>query len=77
MRDLPSGWYVEYPTQYNAEYVRDLVHMPTIVFHTVYLVGLIMIVGAAAARAHRRSVRRAGILLAITGIVVQLAVSPY
>ena len=77
MRDLPPGWYVEYPTQYNAEYVRDLVHMPTIVFHTVYLVGLIMIVGAAAARAHRRSVRRAGLLLAIVGIVVQLAVSPY
>ncbi|HEX6658907.1 MAG TPA: hypothetical protein VF065_12535 [Ilumatobacter sp.] len=77
MRDLPSGWYVDYPTQYNAEYVRELVHMPTIVFHTVYLVGLIMIVGAAAARSHRRAVRRGGILLAIAGIVVQLAVSPF
>jgi hypothetical protein len=68
---------VDYPSQYNAEYVREIVHMPTIVFHTVYLVGLIMIVGAAAARGHRRAVRRAGILAAVTGIVVQLAVSPF
>jgi hypothetical protein len=77
MQDVPAGWYVEYPSQYNADYVRDLVHMPTIVFHTVYLVGLIMIVGAAAARTHRVGVRRAGIVVAIAGIAVQLAVSPF
>jgi hypothetical protein len=77
MSDAPVGWYVEYPNEYSKVYVRDLVHTPTIAFHIVYLVGLIMVVAASAARAHRRAVRTSGLLILVAGVVAQLAVSPF
>ena len=77
IRATPEHWYVEYPTEYTAEYVRDLVHIPTVLFHNVFLVGLIMVVGAAVGRSHKRVVRRAGLVIALFGVVAQLAVSPF
>jgi hypothetical protein len=76
-RSTPPDWYVEYPTEYNADYVRDLVHQPTVLFHNMFLVGLIMVVGAAVGRRHQRVVRRTGIAIALFGVVAQLAVSPF
>ena len=76
MVDTPSDWFVEYPGQYQPEYVRDLVHVPTVVFHDLYLLGLTMIAAAPIARAHRRTVRWSGVALATTGVLVQLLVSP-
>ena len=77
IRDVPAGWHVVYPDQYNAKYARELVHTPTVLYHNLFLVGLLMIVGAAVGRSHRRTVRRGGIALALIGVVAQLAVSPY
>jgi hypothetical protein len=77
MQDVPTGWYVEYPNEYSNVYVRDLVHAPTIALHSLYLVGLIMVVAADVARSSRRAVRIAGVLLAVSGVVAQLAVSPF
>lgn len=76
-RSTPPDWYVEYPTEYNADYVRDLVHQPTVLFHNVFLVGLIMVVGAAVGRRQQSVVRRTGIAIALFGVVAQLAVSPF
>ena len=59
------------------EYVRELVHMPTVALHDLYLIGLILIVGAAAGRAHKHSLRMLGIGLAVAGVAGQLAVSPF
>ncbi len=77
MAETPADWYVEYPNEFADGYYRTLVHTPTIAFHTLYLVGLIMVVAASAARAHRRTVRMAGIVILIIGVVAQLAVSPF
>ena len=77
MRDVPPGWYVEYPNQYKSVYVRDLVHTPTIAFHTLYLIGLIMVVAASVARARRSAARRAGIVIVAVAVIAQLVVSPY
>jgi hypothetical protein len=74
---MPADWYVEYPTEYQPEYVRNLVHLPTVALHNLYLVGLILVVGAAVGRGHARAVRRAGLAIVVLGIVGQLAVSPF
>ena len=77
MSDTPADWYVNFPNQYQSEYERSIVHLPTVAFHNIYLVGLIMVVAAGAARAYRRQVRFAGIAVVIVGVVAQLAVSPH
>jgi hypothetical protein len=77
IRDLPADWLVAYPTQYEDDYVRDLVHLPTVAFHNLYLLGLVIVVGAAAGREYRRVLRRAGVVLVLVGIIAQLAVSPF
>jgi hypothetical protein len=77
MSDLPADWYVEYPSEFEPHYRRALVHLPTVAFHHVYLVGLIMVVAASVWRERRRTARRAGIVLAIAGVAAQLAVSPF
>ena len=75
--ETPAGWHVVYPDQYNAEYARDLVHTPTVLYHNLFLLGLLMVVGASVGRSHRRTVRRGGIALAVAGVIAQLAVSPF
>ncbi len=75
--ETPAGWYVEYPNDYGRTFARDLVHMPTVALHDLYLIGLILIVGAAAGRAHRHTLRMVGIGLAVAGVAGQLAVSPF
>ena len=77
MRDVPADWYVEYPGEFNSFYARDLVHTPTIAFHTLYLVGLLMVVAASVARARARLVRRTGIVVVAAAVFAQLAVSPF
>lgn len=77
IRETPTDWHVNYPGEYNDHFERDLVHLPTVAFHNLYLVGLIMVVAAGAARAYRRQVRFAGIAVVIVGVVAQLAVSPH
>jgi hypothetical protein len=68
---------VEYPNQYEAHFTRDLVDIPTVLYHNVFLLGMIMVVGAAVGRSHSAVVRLAGIVVAVVGVVAQLAVSPF
>jgi hypothetical protein len=75
--DTPPDWYVEYPNEYETEFTRDLVHMPTVALHNLYLVGLILVVGAAGARGRRRAVRSTGLGLVVAGVVGQLVASPF
>jgi hypothetical protein len=75
--DTPTNWWVETPGQYDPEFRRSIVHLPTVAFHNLYLIGLTMLVGAAVARRHRRTVRVGGAVLAFAAVVAQLVVSPY
>jgi hypothetical protein len=77
IRQVPLDWYVEYPNQYEAHFTRDLVDIPTVLYHNVFLLGMIMVVGAAVGRSHSAVVRLAGIVVAVVGVVAQLAVSPF
>lgn len=77
MDGLPADWLVEYPTQYEPNYVRELVHTPTIIFHDLYLVGLLTVVAASVGRQHERALRLAGSGLAVVGVVGQLLVNPF
>ena len=74
--EIPADWSVSPPNEYQSEYEHQVVHLPTVAFHHLYLVGLIMIVAAGVARGRRRTVRIAGIAVTIVGVVAQLAVSP-
>ena len=73
---IPADWAVSPPNEYQSEYERQIVHLPTVAFHHLYLVGLIMIIAAGVARDHRRAVRTAGLAITIVGVVAQLLVSP-
>lgn len=71
----PSDWLVDHEELIG--YHRQLVHQPTIVGHDVYLLGLIGIAGAAIARDRRRTVRAVSGIVVITGVIIQLAASPW
>lgn len=75
--DTPANWYVEFPGQYQPELVRDLVHVPTVVFHDLYLLGVTLLVAAPIARDHRRAARVAGGAVAIGAVIAQWLVSPF
>ena len=77
LSETPPDWHVVYPDEYNTEYARDLVHIPTVLYHNLFVVGLLMVVGSAVGRSRSRTVKRGGIALAILGVVAQLAVSPF
>ena len=77
MNDTPRGWHVEFPGEFESHYVRDLVHVPTVAFHNLYLLGLILLVAAAVGREHRRAVRISGLAMVVVGITAQLIVSPF
>ena len=75
--DTPESWYVEDTNDFGEPPRRQVVHQPTIIGHDIYLVGLIALALAAAVRGIRgRRLAIGGAGLAVTGVVVQLLVSP-
>ncbi|CAN5829824.1 hypothetical protein BH24ACT5_BH24ACT5_03300 [soil metagenome] len=72
---IPADWFVEFDG--NQPTTRQLVHQPTILGHTLYLVGLTALAAGLALRASRgRRLAALGGAVAVVGIVAQLVVSP-
>ena len=74
--DTPSHWLVEYDESTRTA-VRQLVHQPTVVAHDLYLLGLVGVAGAAIARDRRTVVRAVSAAVAVAGLALQIAVSPW
>ncbi len=75
--ETPESWYVEDTNDFGEPPRHQLVHQPTIIGHDIYLVGLIALAVGAAVRGIRgRRIALAGAGIALTGVVVQLLVSP-
>ena len=73
---LPATWFVEVPDDGTAP-TRQLVHQPTILGHTLYLIGLTALaVGLAVRRVRGRQLLSVGAALAVAGVVIQLLVNP-
>lgn len=75
--ELPANWLAKSPGEYEANWRRQLVHLPTVAGHTLYLIGLL---GAASGLALRRlSGRRlvyGGLAAAVAGVAFQVAIMP-
>jgi hypothetical protein len=73
---LPADWYVEVPDWRDGP-IRQIIHPPTILGHDLYLVGLTALaVGAAIRKGRGRRIAMIGAVATVTGIAVQLVVSP-
>ncbi len=75
LTDTPVGWFVEAPTRYQRDFTHQRVHLPTVAFHDVYLVGLLLCASAGAAR-RTTVVRLGGLAVAVAAVLAQVAVSP-
>lgn len=74
---LPADWLVDDPGQWSS-WQRQFVHLPTVVWHNVYLVGLIVVSSGLALRGgSARRLVTAGAVLAAAGVIAQTLVSPY
>ena len=74
---LPAGWFVTNPNEYDG-WQRAWIHLPTVVGHNVYLLGLVFVWSGVAIRETRGSrVAFGGLGLAVAGVVAQLIVSPF
>ncbi len=74
---LPADWFVSRPNEYDG-WQRIWVHLPTVVWHNVYLLGLALVCSGMAIR-EARGARLAlgGLGVTVVGVVAQLLVSPF
>ena len=74
---LPAGWFVTTPNEYDG-WQRDWVHLPTVVWHNVYLLGLALVWSGLAIRETRGGrLALGGLGVAVGGVAAQLIVSPF
>ncbi len=74
---FPAGWFVTRPGEYDG-WQRQLVHLPTVAWHNIYLIGLIGLAAGATVREQRgRRLALVGGSVAAIGAVAQLVVSPF
>ena len=74
---LPTNWLADAPDQYEANWRRELVHLPTVAGHNVYLLGLLGVASGLAVRGHRgRRLAFGGLAGAVGGVVFQLVIMP-
>ena len=71
---LPADWFVSRPNEYDG-WQRMWVHLPTVVWHNVYLLGFAILWCGLAIR--RARVALGGLGVAVIGVVAQLIVSPF
>jgi hypothetical protein len=76
LADTPADWWVESPNSYRADFVRDVVHLPTVVLHDLYLAGMLTLVAAGSLPRRRVAVRAGGAAVAVAAALAQWAVSP-
>lgn len=74
--DTPAAWWVESPNAYRADFVRDVVHLPTVVLHDLYLAGMLALVGAGSMPPRRAAIRVGGAAVVIAAAIAQWAVTP-
>ena len=74
---LPTNWLADAPGQYDANWRRQLVHLPTVAGHNLYLLGLLGVASGLATRGFwvRRLVI-GGLIVAVAGVAFQLAIMP-
>lgn len=76
VNETPVGWFVEF-SEGDDNPTRQLVHQPTILGHTVYLLGLAVLAAGLAIRKTRgRTMAMTGAVVAVVGVAAQLIVSP-
>ena len=74
---FPSTWLLSTPGEYQEQWVRLVVSPAVAGWHDVYLVGLALLLGAAAVPGRlRRPALLAGLLLAAVAVAMQRAVMP-
>lgn len=71
---LPADWFVTTPNEYDG-WQRMLVHLPTVFWHNVYLLGFAILWGGFAIRRARPAL--GGLGVAAIGVSAQLIVSPF
>ena len=74
--ELPTSWLLSAPDQYNS-WQREWVHLPTVAWHNVYLLGVVLIWSGLAIRETRGGrVALGGLAVAFAGVGAQLIISP-
>lgn len=74
---LPANWLAHAPDQYEAHWRRQLVHLPTVAGHNLYLLGLLGVAcGLAIRKLWGRQLAICGLAIAIAGVAFQLAIMP-
>jgi hypothetical protein len=75
--EVPADWFVNAPNQYDG-WQRAWVHLPTVAWHNVYLLGVVLLwSGLAIRKARGGLVALGGCGLAVAGVAAQLIVSPF
>ncbi len=83
--DFPASWWVNSPDDHTEVWMREVVSQPLVAGHVLYLIGLTVLFtsnalrrrgpGVEGERSHlSRTLRRAGWLTVVLGIVAQIAV---
>ena len=76
LADAPEGWWIDLPNRYQRVHLRQLVHLPTVLLHLVYLLGLVALATAALLDSRRTARIGAGVALVTIGLAGQWMVSP-
>ena len=74
---LPTNWLARAPGEHDANWARQLVHLPTVAGHNLYLLGLLGIASGLAIRTlWSRRLAYGGLAVAVAGVAFQLAIMP-
>lgn len=75
---LPADWYTSAPNEYESLWQRQLIHLPTVLWHNVYLLGLTALCcGLAIRRTLGTRITVIGLAVAAIGVAGQAVVSPF
>ena len=74
---LPTNWFARAPGEHDANWARQLVHLPTVAGHNLYLLGLLGVATGLAIRTlWSRRLAFGGLAIAVAGVAFQLGVMP-
>ena len=74
---LPTNWLANAPDEHDANWRRELVHLPTVAGHNLYLLGLLGVASGLAVRGlWGRRLAFGGLAAAVAGVAIQLAIMP-
>jgi|GEM_PF-2875401 hypothetical protein len=77
LSDTPDGWLLAGPNEFESSWRRVVVHEAMAGWHSVYLIGLAVLLAGLAVRGRAGArLALAGVLVAVTGVVAQVLVAP-